>query len=1029
MASICLNCGVPLHSTGLGPVCPACLMSQVVVEPGTEPPAAARFFSGYHLLDEIGRGGMASVYRAWDPKLERTVALKMLLAGPFASPELTARFELEMKAVARLSHPGIVALHEAGEHDGIRFFTMDLVDGPPLTELLRGGPLAAGRASAYVRKAALAVEHAHHHQILHRDLKPSNILIDPCDEPKVTDFGLAQLRPTGHEPVPESHAMGSPPYMAPEQIAGDERAIGPATDVYALGAVLYHLLTGRAPHQGANLDEILDHVAHRPVIRPKLLNGAVPLDLETICLKCLEKLPAQRYNTPAELASDLGRFERGEPVHARPLSYWGVAWRWARRNRALATALAALAVLISVGLGEVVGQALHNRAERERLDREAYATGMLSASLAAAQGNFALAHGYLAALTPARRDVDRRGFEWRLLWSMTTSQALRSWHPHTDGVGRVAYAPDGSAIATNSFDGRTAWLPLTGLDPTDDSALGPGAGWALAFLPDGSEYFIGSGGTLRLVDAATRQVRFTTPGWNVSLSRDGTTAAIARGEPVPWEPAEQPVEIWDLRAGQRRLILSGGYRAAALSPDGHRVALAPANDEIRIANADTGAVLAHLPTDAPQAAAAYSPDGRLLATCGLGGAYLWRTSDFTLIARLPHPWLRLWAVAFSPDGSRLATTCSDRAVRLWDTATGRCVQVLRGHMNEVWSVAFSPDGSTLASGDKDGTVMLWPAALSDAPPREYPHRDWSRPAFSSDGLSLLTSENEGGPFALIRRPDEPTLRGPAGWLACGFSDEGSRVLLWSQDAQEPLRWWNPHTRQFEGSFAGAERVKGSLLMQVGLSSDRSVVYQLNDAGELTLWDQAGTCLVRRRPLTRDIGSLRSVALSARGHWFGWSSKFGDTFWLADTATGMVRALAGHHNEVNSVAFSPDGSELASASSDDSVRLWNCESGECTAVLPGHLESVNDVAYSPDGKTLVSLGTLQSVKFWNLATRREVMNLPLPDAGSYVAFSPDGEHLAVTLENPDTGEERAVRILDAPPAANQSGSFQPPPRAL
>jgi len=223
----CASCGAALQETGLGLLCPACLMERVIRAGTAETPAEARRFGDYQLLEEIGRGGAGVVYRAWHAKLERTVALKMLLGGPFAAPDVTARFAREIRVAARLRHPGVVAVYEAGEVEGVSFFTMELIEGRTLASLVRDGPIAGLRAASYVRRAALAVQDAHDHQILHRDLKPSNILIDAHDEPRVADFGLARVWLEGPEATTNLSAMGSPPYMAPEQVKGTPEGVGP----------------------------------------------------------------------------------------------------------------------------------------------------------------------------------------------------------------------------------------------------------------------------------------------------------------------------------------------------------------------------------------------------------------------------------------------------------------------------------------------------------------------------------------------------------------------------------------------------------------------------------------------------------------------------------------------------------------------------------------------------------------------------------------------------------------------------------
>jgi eukaryotic-like serine/threonine-protein kinase len=1023
--AICLKCGSHLQATGLGLLCPACLMEQLLSSRAPETPKEAQTFGDYQLLEELGRGGVGVVYRAWHNKLERTVALKMLLGGQFASPELNAQFAREVKVIARLRHPGIVALHETGEIDGIRFFTMELVEGRTLASLVRDGPLAVARACAYTRKAALAVEHAHGLHILHRDLKPSNILIDLSDDPKVADFGLARFWSAGAEPTSNLGLMGSPPYMAPEQVSGEGGDVGPAADIYALGAMLYHLLTGRPPHQGSRIEEVLAQVRESHPVAPRLLNPGVPRDLETICLKCLEKDPGRRYASAADLAADLGRFERGEPVIARPVGVWGRTWRWSRRNRSLAAALGALALVVLAGAVAVVLQAAHNRRERDRLELEAYATGMHAASLAVSEGDYPLARTYLAAAAPAPGRADHRGFEWRVLWAATEPQAESVLRPHRMEVEQLAFSPDGRRLATNSLDGTASWVDLAAGGTGKPVSLGAGGGWALAYAPGGGALYVGARGapggtdTVRLEDAVTGRTLWSTPGWRLSPSGDGKRVAIDRGQPLPWVRAEGGVDIWDAATHRVLLGIDGDYRSAALSPDGRLVALAPADGSVRLRAADDNRELAKLPTGGPQALVVFSPDGSLLASCGLGEAYLWRVADRSLVAKLPHPWLRVWAVAFSPDSTRLATTCSDRAVRVWDTSGGRCLRTLRGHADEVWSVAFSPDGTTLASGGKDGSVLLW-RVNSASEPLDVPYHGWSRPIFSPDGRTLVVAEGYfSEQYALIQREGRPLQRGPRNWSPRGFSADGSRLLVFSEWDQPALRWWDIATGEFGTEFEGAENIPGLTLAHSGLSPDGAWVFQVGTKDELTLWDAAGGRPVRRLALPPGGSAIRSMALSRDAKWFAWCREADSEFWLADLVHGGIRALAGHRNTVSSVAFSPSGEQLASASADGSVRVWDCSLGSTTAVFPGHPESADDVAFSPDGKTLASLGSLQSLKLWYLPTRSELVTLEIPDAGSFLSFSPDGSRLAVTLGDPERGGDKGARIFEAPGGAPEN----------
>jgi serine/threonine-protein kinase len=314
------------------------------------PPDKLPHLVGYHLECVLGQGGMGVVYQARHLKLNRRVALKMLLAGPFAGHEGIARFMREAEAVAALRHPNIVQVHESGELDGLPFFTMELVEGGSLAQKLAGQPQPARQAAEVVATLAGAVQFAHARGIIHRDLKPANILLTADGAPKITDFGLARVA-GGPEFTLSGAVLGTPSYMAPEQALGKASAIGPAVDVYALGAILYELLTGRPPFRAETAAETERQVIAEEPAPPSRLNARVPRDLETICLKCLHKSPARRYASAGELVEDLHRFLEGKPVHARPVGAAERAVKWARRRPAAALLIAALLVLVGAGTG------------------------------------------------------------------------------------------------------------------------------------------------------------------------------------------------------------------------------------------------------------------------------------------------------------------------------------------------------------------------------------------------------------------------------------------------------------------------------------------------------------------------------------------------------------------------------------------------------------------------------------------------------------------------------------------------------
>jgi serine/threonine-protein kinase len=310
-------------------------------------PELPRIFGNYELVDELGRGGMGVVYKAWEKSLERFVALKMILRGAHASVEDLARFRGEAQSAGALTHPNIVPVYQVGEQDGQAFFCMKYVEGMTLAQRVARGPLPQREAARILAAVSRAVHHAHQHGILHRDLKPANILLDSARQPHVTDFGLAKRVEGGANLTGTGAIVGTPSYMAPEQAAGSGTRPTPATDIYSLGAILYELLTGRPPFLTASAIETLLLVRSEEPVRPRLLNPQIDPDLELICRKCLEKRPAHRYASAEQLAADLEAFLQGEPVsartsslvyfvgrlfreshHAPVLENWGVLWMW-----------------------------------------------------------------------------------------------------------------------------------------------------------------------------------------------------------------------------------------------------------------------------------------------------------------------------------------------------------------------------------------------------------------------------------------------------------------------------------------------------------------------------------------------------------------------------------------------------------------------------------------------------------------------------------------------------------------------------
>jgi eukaryotic-like serine/threonine-protein kinase len=476
---VCARCGTTLRAYAAGRLCPGCLLRGGLggeegqppfgegTAPDTQTAPLPRSVGDYELLEMIARGGMGIVYRARQKSLNRVVAVKMLLAGEFAQPKFIERFRSEAEAVARLQHPNIVAIHEVGEHEGLPFFSMDYVEGKNLAEVtadLRFAITDFSRTARWMKTMAEAVQYAHQHGIIHRDLKPSNVLIDRNDQPRITDFGLAKrFDASGDESTIRSRqstitlsgeVLGSPNYLPPEQAGEKHGRVGPRSDLYSLGAILYHLLTGRPPFQAESLTSLLKQVVEIDPVPPRSLNPGIPRDLETICLKSLEKESPHRYATAQELAEELGRFLEGKPIHARPVNVAGKVWKWCWRQPVRASLAGALLLVLVLGITGISWQ--WRRAERERRAavaakaeaeiRQYTESITLAQSLIQAQ-QFGQGRETLLTRTPE----SYRGWEWgRLLQSCYQDLMTLSDGPAL-GVEAV-FSPDSRFLLTSGFN-------------------------------------------------------------------------------------------------------------------------------------------------------------------------------------------------------------------------------------------------------------------------------------------------------------------------------------------------------------------------------------------------------------------------------------------------------------------------------------------------------------------------------------------------------------------------------------------------
>ena len=663
----------------------------------------------YCLEGELGRGGMGIVFKARDERLQRAVALKLLLGQEFASPDQLHRFRAEAAILAQLQHPNIVQVFEIGDHDGAPFFAMEFVTGKTLQHKVREHPLDPGEAARLVDLLARAMHTVHQRGIIHRDLKPSNVLLSDEQVPKITDFGLA--RHGQSEVTADGAIMGTPSYMAPEQALGQIERIGPPADVYALGAILFELLTGRAPFRGASIPATLQQVVHLDPPSPRSLQPGIPRDLETICLKALQKDPAKRFASAQELADDLQRFLHGEPIRARPVGRIESLGKWARREKRVA-ALSALALLATVvGFVGIFYMYLAERRARVDTEEQLYFNHIFKADTHLFKGKISWAEDVLAGCPESLRD-----WEWYHL-QHRCKQGIDEKIEMPAGVISLAAHPNLSSVAVGRRtgmiavvdDGRIARPPFLG-------HLG-NVNW-IGFSPDGNEFF--SGGE----DSRIHGWKLAN-GEKIKTFSDhlGPISCFAFHPQKPWiastafdGPDAGEVFIWDRETGERIHTLRKHQRVVtglAFHPEGKLLASASHDKTITLWDCQTGAVVRVLEHQHPISCVAFSPDGSCLASSATP------------------------SVGFRP---------KDDENIIWNTATGAPLHRMRGHEGRPFTLAFTPGGKRRATAGFDGQAKLWDVKT---------------------GLEVLTMVDDGVD------PDNPLRSVPI--MTLGFDRNGSLI--------------------------------------------------------------------------------------------------------------------------------------------------------------------------------------------------------------------------------------------------------------
>jgi WD40 repeat protein len=1015
-------------------------------------PASAADFPrvpGYQILAELGRGGMGVVYKARQVALGRTVALKMVLAGAMASERDVQRFRREAEAVARLHHPHIVQIFEVGQAQGRPFFSLEYVAGGSLANRLDGTPLPAREAALLVQAVARGVHHAHLQGIVHRDLKPANVLLDsrlsmtdlrwkdqhgmaavlPLESenpkstiehcvPKITDFGLAKQLDQERGQTQSGAIVGTPSYMAPEQAGGQHREVGPAADVYALGAVLYELLTGRPPFKAATpLDTAVQVVTEEP-IPPSRLQPRLARDLETVCLKCLEKRPARRYASAEELAEELGRFIRGEPVRARPVGALGRLARWCRRQPGLAAALALAALALVAGTivstlfafwatqaaaeearaaarlrkeRQRTQQALseaqtqrglaenHRRlAERERgrAERERYETASrlaenyLDRGLAACADDEDIALGLLwfcqgLEAAPAKNSGLRHALRTNLTAWAGNLHRLQAVVEHRGPAVAAAFSPNGKVMVTASQDGTARlWACPTG-QPLGDPMQHQGPVTGLAVSSDGRIVATQSGTEVRLWSAATGQ-SLGTP-----LRHERTVHAIA------FSPDSRILLTGTSGALNER---SGGEKTGAAQL--WRVATGrPIGEPIVHAGGIT--------------VVAFSPNGDTVLTgSGRGEARLWSVKTGRPLAKAWQHEHGVYAAAFSPDGQVALTGSGDFTsgeARLYSAANGQPIGIPLVHKGGVTTVAFRPDGHAVLTGSQDGTARLWLVATGQPLGKPMRHqRAVTAVAFSPDSKSILTASADRTAqlwSATTGQRLSPPFRHQAPVQVACFSPDGKAVLTGSAD--RTARLWAVPTVRDAGKPVRQQEIISAIAFQPN-SNRLLTVEHRTDRLLLVAIGQAPGKSVQQR------ARFMTVAFSPDGNSFATGSRDRTArLWSVATGRPLGKAFP-HPGVVYAVAFGRDNHTLATGCGNEDTetgeaRLWSVKTGEPVGRPFQHPDRVTADALSPDGQTVLTGCQDGKARRWSAATGQPIGN-PLVHQGGILAvtFSPDGE---------------------------------------
>jgi eukaryotic-like serine/threonine-protein kinase len=967
----------------------------------------------YKLLQQIGEGGCGVVYMAeQEEPVRRRVALKVIKLG-MDTKQVIARFEAERQALALMDHPNIAKVLDAGATDSGRpYFVMELVRGIKITEYCDQNNLSTEERLKLFAQVCHAIQHAHQKGIIHRDIKPSNILVTISEPgspgcPKVIDFGIAKA--TTDQRLTDKTVftafeqfIGTPAYMSPEQAMMTSLDIDTRTDIYALGVLLYELLTGQTPFDAkelmaAGLDAMRRIIHEQEPARPSTrLSTMLPADLTTIArhrqaeparlslllrgdldwivMKALEKDRARRYETANGLAADIRRHLQNEPVVARPVSNLYRFQKLVRRNKLAFAAVTAVSAALIIGLSvstwmftkekearrravaaEQSQSQLRQQAETQRERAEnlseqnrqgLYAARITLAQRAFEEGSMVRMAQLLEELNPKEGEEDLRGFEWYYLRHLLHLERLQL-RADTRETRAVAFSPNGKSLATAGADSTIIlWDPHSGIQQRVFSGH-TGTVHTVAFSPDGK--FLASGADDLLVKI-----------WDMESGRAIATLA---GHHRSIASVAFSSDGRFLASGSKGRAASSGTAIARFSGSTH----GDRNPgEAIVWEIGTGRQVRNLVGHINSVlSVAFSPDGATIATAGSDTTVrLWDTSTGAERLNLAQHQGPVYSLAFSPDGTQLITGSHDQTAILWNTQTGSSEKVLRGHAGAVFSTAFSPDGNLIATGGYDNVAKLWDAAtgLEKISLRGLNRYVWAA-AFSPDSQTLATASWDG------------------------------TVNLWNTMRRYDFDVLPQHRSTWSGAYSLAFSPDGKSLATASLPLGR--IWNLNDLTEQLNFPVGGDPLVR---YTADGNSLVTADMHGALQVF-------------DVPSKMRRiSLQASTQKIWALAISPDSTTAVTGDWEGRVRFWNTETGENEMTFPPDMSFVRALAFSPDGKTLIVLGRNQSKEpvlcFWDMPGQRIRKEILIKFPASFVVFSPDGKTFAISQQT-DTDVSRAL----------------------